>query len=195
MPWHPNNTSRHLAQQAQQHMHRHHQQLTDQQMMRLMDQRRAHQAHMGQPVRMSQQQDGAFGQPGSALTQPELPVPEFRGRPNAVLVLDVAIAAVVLIAIAVASVVASRAFSGGRLLRIGGGGAVARSVRTGSNVRQGPGTSFAVVAVLPSGTEVKVSCVDAGWARLASPYAGRYIAGWLLALTKNPKPCPARNAP
>lgn len=67
--------------------------------------------------------------------------------------------------------------------------AVPGTVEAGSNVRAGPGTAFAVVAVLQAGRHVRVSCVESGWARLASPYRGRYIARWLLALEKDPKPC------
>jgi uncharacterized protein YraI len=112
-----------------------------------------------------------------------------------VLIVDVTIVAVVLVVIAIASVLVSRSIFGSGPLSIGGDGAVAGSVRVDSNVRQGPGISFAKVAVLVSGTAVKVSCIDAGWAKLASPYPDRYIARELLALTAGPKPCPAGNAP
>lgn len=200
MSWNPNNAARQFQQQAQQqaqHFHRHNQQIAAKQMDALIAQGHARH-YQQQPKHVPQQQDHLSVQPDGVLAQPERQAPKLRGRSNAALVLDVAIVAMVLVIIAVASVSGYRALSKGGLLPAGGGGggavagsvvSVTGSVRVGSNVRQGPGTSFPVVTVLPPGADVKVSCVDAGWARLASPYAGRYIARSLLALTEDPKPC------
>ena len=194
MPWNPNNASRQFQQQAQQaqqqaqHFHRHSQQIAAKQMEALIAQGHARH-YQQQPKHVPQQQAGVSERSDGVLAEPERRAPKPRGRSNAALILDAVIVAIMLVIIAVASVVGYRAFSKGDLLPAGGGGTVAGSVRAGSNVRQGPGTSFPVITVLPPGANVTVSCVDAGWARLASPYAGRYIARWLLALTEDPKPC------
>jgi hypothetical protein len=220
MVWNVNNSSRQYAQQAQQHhqqqfhrFHRHNQQLADKQMKDLMAGWHARRANEREQAPGHHQPDGVSG-------QPEGGVPQFRRRSNARLVVSVLIVAMMLVVIAVAATAGYRTFSGGGpVLAEGGGGAaqgsavagsaptssdvagsaptssdVAGSVLTGSNVRQGPGTSFGVVAVLASGSGVTVSCVDAGWARLASPYAGSYIFRGLLALKEDPKPCTAESA-
>jgi hypothetical protein len=192
MPWNPNNASRQFQQQAQQqaqNAYLRNQQYAAQQMNAQMAQNRAQRA-MGQQKLMRQQPDDMSAKPTNAFAKPERGALKSRRHSNATIILDIAIVAMVLVAIAVASSLAYRAFSrGSLLLPARGGGAVAGSVRTGSNVRQGPGTTFPVVTVLQSGSHVTVSCIDAGWARLESPYAGRYIASWLLALTENPKTC------
>jgi hypothetical protein len=56
MPWNPNNPSQNLAQQAQQRMHRHHQQFIKQQQ-NWIDQTRIHNAAMSAQARAHQQQE------------------------------------------------------------------------------------------------------------------------------------------
>ena len=195
MPWNPNNASSQFTQRAQQqaqHFHRHNQQYAAQQMNALIAQDRALRFRR-QQKRIRQQQDGASVQPDGVFTQPERGVSKVRERSKAVLILDILIVAMMLAIIAVASTAGYRVVSGSGAFGLHP--AVAGSVLVGSNVREGPGKSFTIVAVLESGSKVSVSCVDAGWARLASPYAGRYIARGLLSLKKEPKACQAGNAP
>lgn len=212
MVWNVNDSSRRYAQQAQQQglqqfqrFHRHNRQRADKQMNDLMAQWHVRRANAREQAPGRHEPDGVSG-------QPERGVPQFGGRSNAMLAVSVLIVAMMLVVIAVAAAAGYRSFSGGGPVLAGGGGGggavqssaaagsapagsdVAGSVLTGSNVRQGPGTSFGVVAVLASGSGVTVSCVDAGWARLASPYPGSYIFRGLLALNQDPKPCTEGNA-
>jgi hypothetical protein len=205
MVWNVNDSSRRYQQQVQQQglqqfqrFHRHNRQRADKQMNDLMAGWHARRANEREQAPGRHQPDGVSG-------QPEHGVPQFRGRTNTTLAVSVLIVAIMLVVIAVAAAAGYRTFSGGGPVLAGGGGGGAQSsavagsaptgsdvtgsVLTGSNVRQGPGTSFGVVAVLASGSDVTVSCVDAGWARLASPYPGSYIFRGLLALNQDPKPC------
>jgi hypothetical protein len=195
MPWNPNNASRQYTQRAQQQAqrsHRHNQQYAAQQMNALIAQDRALR-YRRQQKRIRQQQDGVVeqsgervpgsgAQPSAAFGSAETQRAVSYGRPNAVRISYVLIRVIAAVILAFALTLGYRAVAAN-------GRAVAGSVLIGSNVREGPGTTFAVVAVLQAGSHVTVACVEEHWARLASPNADRYVARRLLTLERNPKPC------
>jgi hypothetical protein len=88
--------------------------------------------------------------------------------------------AIVLAAVAALAIVIAITAGGG------GAGNISATVRTDANVRSGPTTNSGVVGSLSAGQHITIDCAKpttdgAGtWDRLASPYAGRYVASWLV---------------
>lgn len=186
MPWNANDASRQaqqrfqkqVQQQQQRRFHQQNRQRADKQMSALMAQTRARRSSLR---RRPASQAPARGEPDGVVRQSAPRRVGHGGRSTGMHVFYVLIGAMVALLVSLIIALGYLVVSEARV--------VPGTVQVGSNVRAGPGTAFAVVTELQAGRHVRVSCVESGWARLASPYEGRYIARSLLALEKDPKPC------
>jgi hypothetical protein len=66
-------------------------------------------------------------------------------------------------------------------------------VRPGSEwfVRSGPSRQSPDVGTVAPGQQVRVTCLDRGWAKLLTPHDGNYVYSRGLSLDSTPPACPA----